>query len=148
MTDTAIPLKRRPLTTDEELRALLELLTQRANRRQMWLLFIDDRGCLGDPIMPMADYPRDPHTRTTAEDLGEVTEAGLLMQRAGLLCGLTGNVEIVLMWERVGSRLLRTEDRAWAAAMHRAAVDFGVTLRAQFLLHSGGVRLLGPGEYL
>lgn len=148
MTDTNLPLKDRPLRSDEDLRVLLELITQRANRRQMWLLFIDDRGCLGDPIMPMADYPDDPAELTRADDLGELTHARLLMHRAGMLCEITGNVQVVLAWERVASSRIDADDRLWARAMHEAAADLGIPLRAQFLVHSGGVRQLQLDDFL
>lgn len=142
MTDTEIPLRDRPVRTDEELRALLEVLLLRANHRQMWLMFIDDRGCLGDPIMPMADYPDDPRELTTVDDLGEVTQAHLLMQRAGMLREITGGAAIVLAWERVGSSVSGVEDREWSQAMQAAATALDIPLRAQFLVHSRGVRHL------
>lgn len=148
MTDTNLPLKDRPLRSDDDLRDLLELLIQRANQRQMWLLFIDERGCLGDPIMPMADYPDDPAELTRADDLGELTHARLLMHRAGMLCEITGNVQIALAWERIGANRVDVDDQAWARAMHEAAADLGIPLRAQFLVHSRGVRQLRLDDYL
>lgn len=142
MTDTTVPLRDRPLETTEELRTLLETLLERANRRQMWLMFIDDRGCLGDPVMPMDDYPDDPTGVTSTEDLGEVDEATLLMHRIGELREFTGNQAVVLVWERLGSSIVGVEDREWAGAMRAAATALDVPLRAQFVLHNRGVREL------
>lgn len=148
MTDVNRSPKDRPLRNDDELRELIELLLQRANQRQLWLMFIDDRGCLGEPIMPMADYPDDPEQLTHVDDLGTVSHAQVLMHRAGLFCEVTENVALILVWERPGSRSVRTEDRLWARAMHRQAAALGAPLRAQFLLHDHGVRQLRPDDYL
>jgi hypothetical protein len=142
MTDTTTPLKDRPLETAEDLRSLIELLLDRANRRQMWLLFIDDRGCLGDPLMPMDDYPDDPTVIARTDDLGDVDQATLLMHRIGMLREMTGNAAVVLVWERLGSSVVGVEDREWARAMLDAATALDVPLRAQFVLHNRGVRAL------
>lgn len=148
MTDTNIPLKDRPLESGEDLRSLIEFLLDRANRRQMWLLFIDDRGCLGDPLMPMDDYPDDPTLITSADDLGEVDQATLLMSRIGMLREMTGNEAVVLVWERLGSSVVGVEGREWARAMRDAATALEVPLRAQFVLHNRGVRELALDDIL
>lgn len=148
MTDARTTLKDRILDHDDELRDLLELLLQRANRRQLWLTFIDERGCLGDPLMPMDDYPDDPAELITTEDLGEVTQAHLLMQRMGMFREITGNASVVLVWERLGSAAVDADDRAWARAMRESARTLDVPLRAQFVLHGGGVRQLHPDDYV
>ncbi|MBS1675602.1 MAG: hypothetical protein JSS74_16745 [Actinobacteria bacterium] len=139
------------LANDDDLRDAIELLLQRANQRQMWLLFIDGRGRLGEPIMPMADYPRDPLETVTVEDLGEVGHAQLLMHRMGLLRELTDNAAIVLVWERRGDDVVGGEDddiRIWARAMRRQAAALGLSLRGQFLLHDHGVRQLHADDWL
>ena len=143
MTDMTIPLKDRPLENVEDLRALIELLLDRATRRRMWLLFIDDRGCLGDPLMPMEDYPEDPTETTRTDDLGDVDQATLLTHRIGTLREMTGNEAVVLVWERLGSSVVGVEDREWAQAMHRAAAALEVPQRAQLVLHNRGARVLG-----
>ena len=148
MTDAYASPKDRPLRGDNDLRDVIELLLQRANQRQMWLLFIDDRGCLGEPVMPMADYPDDPDELTHVDDLGMVSHAHVLMHRAALFCEVTGNAALIVVWERPGSRSLRPEDRLWARAMHRQAATLGAPLRAQFVLHDHGVRQLHPDDYL
>ncbi|MGM7671682.1 hypothetical protein [Microbacterium sp. A93] len=148
MTETTNPLKSRVLDRDDDLRDVLEVLLQRANRRQMWLMFMDDRGCLGDPLMPMADYPDDPSHVVEIDDLGQVTEAHVLMHRAGMLREMTGNASVVLAWERGGSSAVSKDDRAWAQAMAEAAQKLDIPLRAQFIVHSRGVRQLHPDDYL
>lgn len=148
MTETTNPVKDRVLDRDDDLRDVVELLLQRANRRQMWLMFMDERGCLGGPLMPMKDYPDDPHNEVDIDDLGTVTEAHVLMHRAGMLREMTGNASIVLAWERVGTEVIGEDDRAWASAMAEASQVLDVPLRAQFIVHTRGVRQLHPDDYL
>ncbi|MDT0158148.1 hypothetical protein Q9R19_10980 [Microbacterium sp. ARD32] len=146
--NTEESLRDRVLHTDDQLRDLIQLLLQRANQRQLWLLFIDERGCLGDPLMPMADYPSDPLATVRVDDLGEVTESHLLIHRMGSLLKMTGNTGIVLVWEHPGRDAVRKADRAWARAMAEQAADLGIPLRAQFTLYGRGVRQLHPDDYL
>lgn len=148
MTDTNSTLKNRVLDHDDDLRDALEILLQEAIRRQLWLLFIDDRGCLGAPLMPMDDYPQDPSEIVDVDDLGEVSQAELLMHRIGMLVNATGNSSAVLAWERRGTTAVRAEDRLWARAMAAAAAALAVPLRAQFIVHDAGVRQLHPDDYL
>ncbi|MFB7249940.1 hypothetical protein [Microbacterium sp. NPDC056234] len=148
MTDTNTTLRELVLDHDDDLRDLLQVLLRQANLRQMWLMFIDEHGRLGDPLMPMNDYPDDPHEEVEVDDLGLVDQAHLLMHRSGLLREATGNASVVLVWERVGPSTLDEDDRAWASAMADAASSLAVPLRAQFLLHNRGVRQLHPDDYL
>ena len=139
------------LTDDDDLSDAVELLLQRANQRQHWLLFIDGRGKLGEPIMPMADYPVDPCEAVTVEDLGEVGQAQLLAHRIGMLREFTGNAAVVLVWERVGGDVVGGEGdavRRWARAMKRQSASLGIPLRAQFLLHDHGVRQLHADDWV
>ncbi|SJN40287.1 hypothetical protein FM104_10910 [Microbacterium esteraromaticum] len=146
--NTESDLHNRVLHTDDQLRDMLELLLQKANQRQMWLLFMDEHGRLGEPIMPMADYPADPRAIVPIEDLRDVEEAYVLMHRIGMLIELTGNAQAVLAWERVGGSGVRDEERAWARAMVEHAVSIGVPLRTQFVVHDAGVRQLHADDYL
>ena len=148
MTDTSTTLKDLILDRDDDLRDLLHVLLRRATLRQMWLLFIDEHGRLGDPLMPMDDYPEDPHEDVEVDDLGRVDQAHLLMHRSGMLLEATGNASVVLVWERVGPSTLDDDDRAWAGAMADAAVSLGVPLRAQFLLHNRGIRQLHADDWI
>ena len=136
------------LEDDDDLRDALEVLLQRANQRQFWLLFIDGRGRIGEPLMPMADYPEDPLEVVKVEDLGEVNHAHLLTQRLGMLRELTGNAAVVLVWERLGGEAVDDDVRIWARAMKREAAQFGIPLRAQYLLHTHGVRQLHADDWL
>lgn len=148
MTDTRNTLKDRVLDRDDDLRDILQLLLQSASRRQMWMMFMDERGCLGEPLIPIDDYPDDPNHVVEVDDLGAVTEARVFMHRAGTLCEMTGNASVVLGWERIGGSAVSQEDRSWARAMAAAAGALGIPLRAQFIVHARGVRQLHPDEYL
>lgn len=141
-------LRDRILHTDDQLRDMIELLLREPNQRQFWLLFIDERGCLGDPLMPMAGYPQDPTEAVRVDDLGEVSQAHLLMHRIGQLREMTGNAQVVLVWEQPGVDTVRDAERSWARAMAEQAVDLDVPLRAQFTLYERGVRQLHPDDYL
>ncbi|MBS1699145.1 MAG: hypothetical protein JST25_12170 [Actinobacteria bacterium] len=139
------------LADDDDLRDALEMLLRRANQRQLWLLFIDGRGRLGEPLMPMADYPSDPLEIVSVEDLGDLGHAQLLAHRIGMLRELTGNDAVVLVWERVGGDAVAGEEdgiRLWARAMKRQAAALGIPLRGQFLLHDRGVRQLHADDWL
>ncbi|KJL26672.1 hypothetical protein RL72_00891 [Microbacterium azadirachtae] len=133
------------LTEDDDLRDAVELLLHRAGQRRLWLLFLDGRGRLGDPLMPMADYPSDPLDPVSIEDVDDVTQAQVLAHRIEMLRELTGNAAVVLVWERVGDETVGGEGdevRLWARAMRRQASSLGLPLRAQLLLHEDGARLL------
>ena len=148
MTDQNTPKNDRPLRDDDDLRALLERMLERASRRQVWLMFIDARGCLGEPLIPMEGYPEDPNALTRTDDLGELTEAQLLVQRADLLREVTSSESVVIVWERIGPSAVGVDDREWARAMRDAAFALKVPLRAQFILHDRGVRLLHLDDIL
>ncbi len=77
-----------------------------------------------------------------------MTHAHLLSQRIGMLRELTGNAAVVLVWERLGSEVVDDDIRLWARAMKREAARLGIPLRAQFLLHTHGVRQLHADDWL
>jgi hypothetical protein len=141
-------LRERVLDGDDDLTSLLNFLLLRANRRQMWLLFLDNRRRLGDPIMPMDDYPENPDDIVSTDDLGELPHAGLLMHRAEMIRGVSNNAAIVLVWERLGPRSIDVSTATWARSMAQAARELGAPLRAQFLLHNSGIRQLYPDDYV
>lgn len=148
MTNTSTPLRDRVLDRDDDLRDVLQLLLRGANRRQMWIHFMDERGCLGSPIIPIDDYPDDPDQLVDIADLGRVSEAHVIMSRADAIREATANASIVLVWERVGDATASPADRGWARSMEAAAEELGVPLRAQFIAHDNGVRQLHPDDFL
>lgn len=137
----------RTLRTDADLHELLSLLLGEANQRQLWFIMMDDRKRITGPLMPMEDYPDSPESLCDTEDLGRATVAEVLADRARMMCELVGGSEIVLVWERPGSDKFTDADLAWARDFVREAGKNGSTLRAQFLLHDGGLRQLTPDDY-
>ncbi|MFT3797078.1 hypothetical protein [Microbacterium sp.] len=136
----------RVLATDDDLADLLSRLLGSAHLRQCWLIMLgpDDRST--GPLMPMSDYPRDPDELARSGDLGTLPVARLLTHRFGQFAELCGATQIVLVWERRGSRTFRDEDRRWAGAISRHCRELGVPLRAQFVLHSRGLRVIAPDD--
>lgn len=132
---------------DAQLLGILNDLLEGATRRQLWLLFLEERDRLSDLVMPMADYPEDPRGTSVTADLGAVTNAHLLMQRMRMILEATGYLSIVLVWERVGDATMTDADRQWAEEMAREAQELGVSVRAQLILHDEGVRQLGLDDH-
>jgi len=118
-----------PLDTDEALLERVGALLERAFRRELWLLFLDERGCQL-PVLTPIDVPRRPGRRDAprlAEFLGELVEA-------------VEAAELAVVYERRGRDLFSADDRAWLALVTEACALAGVALRGPILLHDGGVR--------
>lgn len=148
MTNADMDIRDRVVDRDDDLADVLAMLLDTAIRRQMWLIFIDDRGCVAGPLMPLDDLRAEPDEPVTTADLGELPVATVLTHRIGEFLEHTGNARVVLVWERRGSRRVQDRDRAWAQAMATQALAVGVPLRAQFLLHNHGLRQLHPDDWL
>lgn len=147
----------RRLDTDVALADQLSRVFDCAEMRQVWLLFLDDRYRLTDPIMPMDDHPLEPDELFDTEDLGRVPFVRVMVERARMACELVGAHEFVFMWERRGSEALDALDERWARGIAEAAgygPGAGLTdgpvapLRAQLLLHDGGVRIISMAEVM
>lgn len=138
--------RNRVLTTDADLHDLLGLLLQRANQRQFWMVFIGADGRVAGPLMPMADHPSTPEQLCDTLDLGTVPFAEVIVNRAGSVCEMIGEVSVVFVWERIGPPKPNRLDLRWARAIAREAERVGVPIRAQFILHTGGVRQLAAEE--
>ena len=138
----------RPLTTDQDLAEHLgRLLEQAFNPRQLWLLFVDTDDRLNDVIMPCDDYPRDPDEPIETDDLGLTDFAHVLARRLSEVVDLTGAASVVLVWERPGTAAFARDEITWARAMSEACRDSQVRLRAQFVLHDDGIRILTPDDF-
>ena len=148
MTNADMDIRDRVVDRDDDLADVLAMLLDTAIRRQMWLIFIDDRGCVAGPLMPLDDLRTEPDEPVETRDLGELPVATVLMHRIGEFLEHTGNARVVLVWERRGSRRVQERDRAWAQAMAMQALELEVPLRAQFLLHNHGLRQLHPDDWL
>lgn len=137
----------RVLARDEDLEEVLTLLLRNAIHRQMWLFFLDDQDRATGVIAPCDDYPLDPHGRVPTSDHGGMTFAAALCRTLRALVDDGAAGRVVLIWERRGSEVFTPDELGWAGAMAEACRDAHVPLRAQFLLHDAGVRMLTPDDY-
>ncbi|UUT35522.1 hypothetical protein [Microbacterium elymi] len=55
--------------------------------------------------------------------------------------------QAVFSWERPGGPQVGAEERAWARGLGAACARAGVRVRAQFVVHDRGVRVLAPDDY-
>lgn len=137
--------------SDESLARGLTGIVERATHRQFWTFFLDDAQRILDPIMPMDDHPESPHEIVhTHEADGERSwpVASVLASRMLWIAETIGAASIVFVWERPGGEKFEEYELEWARAMHHEfAGSRGVRLRAQFLLHDTGVRLLTQDDY-
>ncbi|MFT4135349.1 hypothetical protein [Microbacterium sp.] len=136
------------LTDDATLTAFLAQLLETAIRRQLWIFFLDEDGRIADPIMPNDDYPTDPSLPITTDDLGERTVAEVFGARFAHIVRTVDAAELVVVWEREGDDTIDVETRAWARAFGAALRDEGARVRAQLLLHSGGLRMIAPDDLM
>lgn len=137
----------RMLATDGDLFDLLEVLLGTAHRRQLWLIMLDDANRIEGPLMPLEGHPQHPEDLCDTDDLGEVAHSFALAHRFAMISDLVGATQVILVWERPGGEDLEAEERAWAGAMTRRCDESGVRLRAQFVLHDRGLRLLVPDDH-
>lgn len=137
-----------PLTDDLLLEERIRFLLRRANRRQFWMLFLGDDDVQADVVMPCDDLPADPDAVLDTEDLGRAPYAVVLATRVAQIMTDFGFAQAVFVWERPGGSVARAEERGWARALAEACAGHGARVRAQFLLHDHGVRLLTPDDYL
>jgi hypothetical protein len=136
------------LSDDTALTAHLETLLQGALRRQFWMIFLDEEGEELGPVMPCDDLPPDPRGLARGRGPGARPPAEVL---AHWIAGLMDEFEVaqvVFVWERRGGRRIGEDERVWARELGRACVHEAVRVRAQFLLHDRGLRVLAPDDYL
>lgn len=137
-----------PLTDDVLLQERIRFLLRRANVRQFWMLFLYDDDVQAEVLMPCDDLPADPDVVVQTEDLGRAPYAVVLASRIAHIMSEFGLAQAVFVWERRGDSVARTEERVWARTLAQACRAAGAQVRAQFLLHDRGVRLLTPDDYL
>ncbi len=124
-----------PLDTDDALRDRVAVLLQTAMRRQIWLMFLDDRSCQLPVLIPSA-IPRHPGRGHTANLSRFIAE----------LVGELDAASVVFVLERPGSDGLSDNDREWLALAARASRDAGVALRGPLLCSDSGLRWIGPED--
>jgi len=136
-----------PLTDDTRLTDRVRFLLRRANIRQFWMMFLDENDVQAPVVMPCDDMPADPRALTFTDDLGTVTRAELLAARVAMIMREFGFAQAVFVWERRGGPRVGDEERIWARELAAACAQTGARIRAQFLLHDRGVRVLAPDDY-
>lgn len=125
-----------PLSSEDAILDRVADLLERANQRQVWVLFLDDHDVQLPLLIPVADYPTAPND----------DEAPAFAATIAAASGEIGAAAVVLVWERYAGPDATASDRAWAAAMTQACPRAGVNVRAQLLCHRSGVRLLSDAE--
>lgn len=140
---------RESLSSIGQLLGVVEHLLNAAIQRQIWLFFLDVHDRLIEPIMPMNDHPEDPHELHEIEDLGRVSFPEIFIHRAREISGLIRAGSFVIVWERPGGENLTAEDLDWMQALSWCAAEDNVDsarLRATFLLHDSGLRVINESE--
>jgi hypothetical protein len=125
------------LLTESDVLERVERLVGRATvARQLWIMFVDGDGRQAPVVLPISDLPLRPEGRVI-DNLAAVM--------AGMCVDLTTDVgggSVVLTLERIGPDAALDVDRKWAAALRKACVRAGATVRGVYLSTSGGVRRL------
>ena len=146
MTPDTTPIAERAFETDDQLHDMLGHLLSRASIRQIWLFFFGADHRLMEPIMPMDDHPISPDEMCDTEDLGRLPFGRVFAERMAWITEFIGAASVVVVWERVGPPKPTVLDLEWARTVGREAERLGMNLRAQFMLHNGGVRQLTGAE--
>lgn len=134
------------LDTETALRDFLQHLLRRANIRQVWMFFLDREHRLVEPIMPMNDHPGFPDQLCETDDLGTVPFSRVFVHRSAYVLEMIGAASVVFVWERIGPPRPGALDLKWVRAIAGEASRQGLPVRAQFLLHSGGLRPFSEAE--
>ncbi len=124
-----------PLRSDEDVLQRASLLLDTAIRRQLWLMFLDERGRQLPVLMP-SYVPRIP-TRQHRDDLHRML---------GVIFEDVDADSMVIAYERRGPDVLSAGDRAWLALIRDACREAAIPLRGPLLVHDRGVRWIAPED--
>lgn len=124
-----------PLRSDEDVLQGASLLLDTAIRRQLWLMFLDERGRQLPVLMP-SYVPRIP-TRQHRDDLHRML---------GVIFEDVDADSMVIAYERRGPDVLSAGDRAWLALIRDACREAAIPLRGPLLVHDRGVRWIAPED--
>ena len=127
-----------PLHSDTLIEDRVRDLIGRANRRQLWLIFLDEYDVQLPLLIPIDGLPSQPDAAGTTAVVTNVLE---LMDEIGA-------VGLVMVWERYGPSTLTPQDTAWAQSMAAACLGARLRLRAMLLSHRSGVRWIAPDDYI
>ncbi len=126
-----------PLVEDREVQSRVTDLVGPALRRQLWLMFLDDRA-VQLPVLLPSDVPARPGERDSVPFtafIAQVVEA-------------TGCAAVVAVFERPGPDTVSADDRAWFSLLADAVCASGVALRGPLLSFTSGVRWIAPDDYV
>lgn len=124
-----------PLDTDDAVQDRVVALLERAMRRQLWLMFLDEESFQVPLLMP-SSIPRRPgkrHTENFAHFIGDLVDE-------------LDAASVVFVLERPGSDSISTSDREWLALAVEACQLAGVPLRGPLICHDAGLRWIGPED--
>lgn len=138
----------RALTDDQTLQEGMEALLAPVVRRQLWMLFLDERDVLINPLMPTDDFPRSPHDRSGGDASDDRSAAQAIADCFAEVMGEFGIPQLLIVWERPGRAPLDAETREWARELGARLRAAGVRVRAQCLLSGRGVRILRPDDLI
>ncbi|WIB61475.1 hypothetical protein DEJ13_06495 [Curtobacterium sp. MCLR17_007] len=130
-TDVLDRLERTAVRTDDDVVDLVVALLERPVRRQCWVLFLAPRGVPIQLVVPIADLPYQPDDHV--DDFGALV-ADLVEQ--------VDAADVVLAWERPGTRGLSPVDWEWVDAMACVLDEHHVRLRGQVVVHDGGASMV------
>jgi hypothetical protein len=133
----------RPIISDRDIEDRVAGLLRSAIRRQWWTLYLDADDVQRPVLMPMAGYPERPDEQCD----GRGTVAQIMAARLAEIVGEIGAAKLVFVWERPGGAETTVLDRSWAAGLGEACRAEGLAVRAQLILHAGGVRWFAPDDY-
>ncbi|OIH92814.1 hypothetical protein [Curtobacterium sp. MCBA15_001] len=130
-TDVLDRLERTAVRTDDDVVDLVVALLERPVRRQCWVLFLAPRGIPIQLVVPIADLPYQPDEHV--DDFGALV-ADLVEQ--------VDAADVVIAWERPGTRGLSPVDWEWVDAMACVLDEHHVRLRGQVVVHDAGAAMV------
>jgi hypothetical protein len=126
-----------PLPTDRELVPLLQNLLERANRRQAWVMLLDQESRPLPDVIPTG-LPEEPEPDDVVGVRDFLTCIALDFDRATLVVTL----------ERPGPAELMDRDRRWLRVLREGCVSAGFPFRGPYLLLGTQVLQVPPDEYI
>ena len=132
-----------PLTTNALIEARVADLVGRAIRRQLWVLFLDERDVQLPLLVPLEGLPQLPPDPSGPADASGFSIPSMLRH----FMDATGARSFIFVLERYADASLARSDVAWARALHGACDEVRVPLRGILVSHRRGVRWVAQDDY-
>ncbi|MCY7300451.1 MAG: hypothetical protein LH616_14730 [Ilumatobacteraceae bacterium] len=126
-----------PLPTDHELIPHLEGMLDRALRRQVWIMLLDQQSCPLPIVMP-SDVDAEPHPDDVIGFAEMLNCISMDFDAA----------TVVLTLERPGSAELVDRDRRWMRVLRESCVALGSSFRGPYLLLGDRILQVPPDDYV